>query len=658
MASIEKKSSFKVFISTHPFGSVSPEPIEQLEAHNIKLTLNPYFRKIRYEELLEQLPKYDALIAGTEKIDKGILDACPNLKIISRVGIGLDGIDFDEVKKRNIRLTYTPDAVSQAVAELTIGNMLNISRFIPQTHISVINGDWQRKIGFEIFGKTIGIIGFGRVGQRVAKMLQGFSCKILINDIAPDEEIIAKYNGELCSKEHIYKNAEIITLHLPKTPLTANLINEKTLKHMSTKTCLINTSRGGIINESDLYFALKHKTICSAAIDVFEMEPYSGPLCQLENIILTAHSGSCSVEARRAMEKGASDEILRFIQNMPPINPVPEQTIQMERAQRIVPINSDWHEVFSKAPLRKDEKYSVYRKRWGQYPSTYFTANYPLNLDIELVYTPSDQQHYSSNSLLKKSNAKTQFMDLKLIHRILHEVKENPEPMAIKLGYRGDALEHPHFFDIVKLCNEAGIVETLVSTNIESIHEDQIDKFIESKLDVLTIFVTPPKEPTLDILNHSYTNELCHKLNLIQQKRLTSSQQTPNIRLAVPKEHLSPDALQHFKQFWSNWADTISISEQDFALSDSKIPPPNYHWSCSRLWQRMLITWEGQYLFCMHDYLESNALGHLDNMSIKEAWHSKKFQQIRKQHIDNQSHLAKPCNVCTFRSWELSKTLK
>ena len=255
---------FKVFVSTHPFGSITSEPLDLLSRSDIHIELNPYGRRITPEELKTHIADKNALIAGTERIDKDVLDCASELKVIARVGIGLNNIDFDEIKRHNILLTYTPEAVSQAVAELTVAHMLNVMRSIHQIHSALKDGHWRRIIGSEIAGKTIGLIGFGRIGKRVAKMLQGFSCRILANDIAPDQEVASRYGVQFCSKEEIYQNADIISLHIPETPLTRNLIGEAQFAMMRPKSYLINTARGEIVDESALYKALRKGTIAGA----------------------------------------------------------------------------------------------------------------------------------------------------------------------------------------------------------------------------------------------------------------------------------------------------------------------------------------------------------------------------------------------------------
>nr|MBP7654819.1 hypothetical protein [Candidatus Dependentiae bacterium] len=164
----------------------------------------------------------------------------------------------------------------------------------------------------DISNKTIGIIGLGRIGRLLVKFLGPFNCKILVNDIKPDNDFIKKNNLFFCNKYQIYKKADIISLHIPLTPKTYNMIQLKQLQIMKNNCVLINTSRGGIINEKDLYAHLKCNSEFYAAVDVFQNEPYTGKLCYLNNIILTPHLGSCSEQSRYLMELGAVQNIIDF----------------------------------------------------------------------------------------------------------------------------------------------------------------------------------------------------------------------------------------------------------------------------------------------------------------------------------------------------------
>ena len=352
-------------------------------------------------------------------------------------------------------------------------------------------GKWDRTIGFEIFKKKIGIIGFGRVGQRVARMLQGFSCEILVNDISPDEEIGSRYHVQFCSKEEIYQNADIITLHVPKTPLTINLINEKVLTSMKKTASLINTSRGGIVIEEDLYYALKTGEIAGAAIDVYEIEPYiGGRLCELDNIILTCHSGSCSQEARYLMELGAAEEIVRFKNSQPAMIPVPADLIKMEQAKLVVPINAEWHEIINRSNENKAENYKNYRKKWGQYPAHSIVGSYPLNLDIELVYNPVLNATNPNDIYFSTPIKNTSFMEWDLFMKIIDDMDSVSDDMAISFGFRGDSLYYPKIAEAFDVVKNIGSVETRISTS-SSFHDIKlIEDIIEMGFDTLNFYIT------------------------------------------------------------------------------------------------------------------------------------------------------------------------
>jgi D-3-phosphoglycerate dehydrogenase len=256
------------------------------------------------------------LIAGTEPITANVLSRAPKLKLISRVGIGLDNVDLLEAQKRGILVSYTPDA--PAVAELTIGLMLSLLRNIHLANMEMHQGNWNRHFGRRISEITIGVIGVGRIGGRVLRRIAGFGTpRILVNDLNPNKKVADSLKLEWVDKETIFREADLITLHLPLTASTKDLITEKELLLMKKDAMIINTSRGGIINESDLFKILYNDHLAGAAIDVFEKEPYNGELAKIDRCILTSHMGSMSVDCRVKMEIEATEEAVRFILKKP-----------------------------------------------------------------------------------------------------------------------------------------------------------------------------------------------------------------------------------------------------------------------------------------------------------------------------------------------------
>jgi len=318
---------YRVLITTVPFGKIDPKSIELLESvDNIEYVINPIGRKLKEDELREMISDFDIIIAGTEPVTRAVMENGKKLKLISRVGIGLDSVDLIAARELGIKVSYTPDGPSPAVAELTIGHMLNALRDLPTIDRKMRSGIWQRVSGERLANLVVGIIGTGRVGSRVLKHLQGFSPKrILVNDLLPNWDLYKIFNAEHVDKEIIYRQADIITLHVPLTNETRSLISLNEMVKMKKEVILINTSRGGIINEQDLFVALKNHTIGAAAIDVFEEEPYSGNLIELENCYFSCHMGSMTNDCRARMEIEATEEALRLIKGEKLLLSVPEE---------------------------------------------------------------------------------------------------------------------------------------------------------------------------------------------------------------------------------------------------------------------------------------------------------------------------------------------
>ena len=266
------------------------------------------------------------MIAGTEPISDQVMAAGGRLGLIARVGIGLDNVDLTAARRRGIAVTYTPDAPSPAVAELTLGLMLNLLRGVSAADRRVRQGVWQRIMGRRLSECVVGVIGCGRIGKLVIRHLSGAfpGVRILANDIAPDRSSPDLAPVEWTTKERIYERADVITLHLPLTSSTDRLIGASELARMKPDALLVNTSRGNMIVEADLAGALRRGQIGGAAIDVFGREPYDGELCELDNCVLTAHMGSMARDCRCRMELEATREVIRFFNAEALHSPVPE----------------------------------------------------------------------------------------------------------------------------------------------------------------------------------------------------------------------------------------------------------------------------------------------------------------------------------------------
>jgi D-3-phosphoglycerate dehydrogenase len=287
-----------------------------LEKVGAEVVINPLGRKFKESDLLSIIPDFDVLIAGTEPITELVLNRASRLKLISRVGIGLDSVMLLAARRRGIEVCYTPDAPSAAVAELSIGLMIDLLRSVQISNYRIHKEEWCRYFGRRLSEVVIGIIGLGRIGSRVIHHLKGFDCeRILVNDIVssitlPDHPTCAI---ERVNKDKILCEADIISVHVPLTAATRNMIAKEEFMCMKTGALLVNTARGGIVNEQDLFEVLQSGHLAGAAIDVFEEEPHTGNLTNLDQCLLTAHMGSMSVDCRTRMEIEATEEAVRFM---------------------------------------------------------------------------------------------------------------------------------------------------------------------------------------------------------------------------------------------------------------------------------------------------------------------------------------------------------
>ena len=312
----------KIFVSTHPFSSTSAMPMQLVKENKIELSVNEHGRKNTSEELAQDIKDAEVLVAGTEKITEEVLKNAPNLKLISRVGIGLDGIDFKLCKQYGIRVAYTPDAPTMAVAELCVGMILDLARQMTITDKNIRQGIWKRHMGTLLYGKTVGILGMGRIGKSLIHLLSPFNVNFKVYDTVPDLAYGRLHKVAFVSKDELLKTSDIISVNVPLKEETKNYICMHELKQMQSHAIIINTARGGIVNEDDLYSALKENIIAGAGVDVFEEEPYEGNLRELDNCLLTCHMGASTIDSRTDMEVQAIEEAIRYKNNQPLKNEV------------------------------------------------------------------------------------------------------------------------------------------------------------------------------------------------------------------------------------------------------------------------------------------------------------------------------------------------
>ena len=278
----------KVHITTIPFNKNNLTLLEKY----FDVTVNSLGRKIKNEEVYEQVNKADYVIAGTEKYDQQLLNKLDNLKGISRVGVGLDNIDLYAAAENNIKVLNTLEEPAKGVAELTIAFIFNLLREISSHQNNLNKGIWKRTLGKSISEATISLIGGGRVAKNVSKFLLSAGVKKIkvfdILDLSTDPDWRHE-SISICGFEECLSNSDIVSLHVPMNEENKNMISKKELLVMGKNSYLINVSRGGLINEEDLYEALNSNLIKGAALDVFATEPYEGKLLECKNLIATPH---------------------------------------------------------------------------------------------------------------------------------------------------------------------------------------------------------------------------------------------------------------------------------------------------------------------------------------------------------------------------------
>ena len=324
----------KIAITTTSFGEYESKPLEFLRKKGFEVILNPYRRKLKNSELIELCKDAVGIIAGTETLDAEVLQRLTqssplspqsSLKVISRCGVGLDNVDYKAAKRLGIKVFNTPDALTLAVAELTVGLILNLLRKINQMDISIKHSKWEKLMGNLLSGKIVGIIGFGRIGRKVTELLKPFGCEIRYYDIEKELrdlgikgfrdlgiEGLRDKDYKRVELVELLKTSDIISIHVSSKE---QIIGENEIRMMKKGAWLVNVSRGGVVDENALYRALKERYLAGAALDVFEQEPYTGPLQELNNVILTPHIGSYALEARIEMERQAVENLLKGLRN-------------------------------------------------------------------------------------------------------------------------------------------------------------------------------------------------------------------------------------------------------------------------------------------------------------------------------------------------------
>ena len=314
----------KVLVTPTSYGKCDQDLIAYLENQVGKVIYNRTGRPLNQDELIEMIAEVDGCIAGLDEYNQEVFNTAKNLKVISRYGVGVDNVDLEAARKRGVVITNTPGANSSSVAELTILLILLLSRQVCQAHEKMKNGEWPRLNGLGLEDKTVGIIGLGAIGKLVAERLSGFKCKILACDIA---QMNLKSNHlliRMVNLDTLLAQSDLVTLHIPVTSKTRNLVDGHFLRKMKTGAFIINTARGELIDEKALIEALENKTISGAALDSFQEQPLpkDHPFLGLSQVITTPHMGAHTDTAIRAMGWTSTKDCLAVLKGEKPGFPV------------------------------------------------------------------------------------------------------------------------------------------------------------------------------------------------------------------------------------------------------------------------------------------------------------------------------------------------
>ncbi len=287
--------------------------------YDIKTGLEP-------KELKSIIDDYDGiLIRSATKLTADILENCSNLKVIGRAGVGVDNVDLDVATKNKILVMNTPLGNLEATAELTVGLMFSLYRHIHLANSSTHEGKWEKTkfMGTELKGKTLGIVGFGNIGQRVAEICKVIGMQILTNSNSASDEVLNSFGANKVSTEELLSSSDVLSLHTKLNDLTKNMLNKETIASMKNSSVIINCARGGLINESDLKDALNNDVIAGAAIDVYETEPATeNVMFGAKNLLLTPHLGASSKEAQSNVAIDVANQVADFLKENKIVNNV------------------------------------------------------------------------------------------------------------------------------------------------------------------------------------------------------------------------------------------------------------------------------------------------------------------------------------------------
>ncbi len=306
-----------VLVTTRSFGREVPEPLERLKAEGCTILEWREGSGADPADLRAMVARVEAWIVAFHPIGRAVLEAAPRLRIIAKHGVGVDNIDIPAATERGVVVAIAPGANDQAVADLTLALLLSLLRRIPEANASVRAGRWERFLGAGLPGKTVGILGLGRIGQGVARRLRGFGVQLMGVDPSWPETSARELEVRRVDLATLFRDSDIISLHVPLTPETTGLIGTEAIAAMKRGVWIVNTSRGKIVQEPVMHEALVSGKVAGYATDVFETEPPAGsPLLQLPNVVVSPHMGTHTRESLRLMGERVTEAVLRELRGL------------------------------------------------------------------------------------------------------------------------------------------------------------------------------------------------------------------------------------------------------------------------------------------------------------------------------------------------------
>ncbi|MCM0707772.1 phosphoglycerate dehydrogenase [Faecalicatena sp. BF-R-105] len=295
--------------------------VGNLQQAGYEVIINNCGQRLSEDELIRQMQGMDAFLGTANPFTEKVFQSCPDMRIIARTGVGVDSIDIAAATRHGVAVTTTPGAGAEAVAEYAMAMMCAVGRRVVEANSAAKNGIWNRFVGGALFHKTLGILGTGNIGRTLASIAKGFDMRVIAYDEYPNQAWAAENDITYCeTMEQVLRQSDFVSIHVPLMPSTENMIRLDELKRMKPSAYLINCARGGIVNETDLYQALREKVIAGAGLDVFVNEPVNqdNPLLTLDNCVCSTHNAGSSLDGKNRLLEYASRNLIEFAQKKRP----------------------------------------------------------------------------------------------------------------------------------------------------------------------------------------------------------------------------------------------------------------------------------------------------------------------------------------------------